>query len=68
MVRMMVAATAAGREDPATKADLAELKAEIKAEFAELRTEFAAAVNRIILNQILAGAVLLAAMVLLRLL
>lgn len=47
--------------DLATKTDLAVLKAELKA-------EFAAAVNRMMLNQILVGAVLLVAMVLLSLL
>ena len=61
MVEMVAAATAASREDLATKADLAVLKAELKA-------EFAAAADKIMLNQILAGAALLAAMVLLSLL
>ena len=58
MVETIAAADASGWKDLATKADLAELKAELKA-------EMAAAVDRMIRNQILVGAALLAAMVLL---
>ena len=68
MVKMVAAATAASREDLATKADFAEIKAEfaeLKTEFAELKTEFATAVNRIILGQIAAAGVLFAAIALL---
>lgn len=61
MVETIAAVGEAGRKDLATKADLAVLKAELKA-------ELAAAVDRIILNQILVGAALLAAVILLSLL
>ena len=57
VVRMVAAAVTAGREELATKADLAEFKA-----------EFAAAVNKMLLSQIAVGAALFAAMVLLILL
>ena len=71
MVETIVAASEAGRNDPATKADFVAVRAdfaELKADFADLRQAFAAAVDRIILNQILVGAALLAAMILLSLL
>ena len=61
VVRMVAAAVAAGREELATQADLAEFKAELKA-------AFAAAVNKMLLSQAAVGAALLAAMVLLILL
>ena len=61
MVETIAAVGEAGRKDLATKADLAAFKAELKA-------ELAAAVNRMMLNQILAGAALLVAMILLSLL
>ncbi len=58
VVKMVSAATVAGREDLTTKADFAELKAE----FAELKAEFAAAVNKMLLSQIAVVGILLAAM------
>ena len=58
MVKMVAGATAVSREDLATKADLAELKAELK-------TEFATAVNRMLLSQIAVAGALLAAIALL---
>ena len=51
VVRMVAAAVAAGREDLATKADLAEFKAEL-----------VAAVNKMLLSQIAVVGILLAAM------
>ena len=59
MVKMVAAATAAVREALATKADLAELKAELK-------MEIGAAINRMLLSQIAVVGVLLAAMVVLK--
>lgn len=64
LVRMVAAAVAAGREELATKADLAEFKTEFKA---ELKAAFAAAVNKMLLSQIAVVGILLAAMVLLSL-
>lgn len=55
----------------ATKSDFVALKADfaaVRADFADLRQAFAAAVDKMVRNQILAGAALLAAMVLLSLL
>lgn len=66
MVKMVSAVTAVSREDLATKGDLAELKAELKAEMAEIRVEFAAAINRMLLSQIAVVGVLLAAMAVLK--
>ena len=62
-------ATAANREDLATKADLATLEARIKAEFkalkAEFKAELSAMANRIITINLVALGVLLAALKLL---
>ena len=55
IVRTMIAVNDAGRTDLATKADIAELKAEL-----------AAAVNRMLLSQIAVAGVLLAAIALLK--
>ena len=55
IVRTMIAVSDAGRTDLATKADIAELKAEL-----------AAAVNRMLLSQIAVAGVLLAAIALLK--
>ena len=66
MVKMVSSATVVSREDLATKSDLAELKAELKAEMSEIRLEFAAAVNRMLLSQIAVVGVLLAAMAVLK--
>ena len=55
IVRTMIAVNDAGREDLATKADIAELKVEL-----------AAAVNRMLLSQIAVAGVLLAAIALLK--
>ena len=55
IVRTMIAVSDAGRKDLATKADIAELKAEL-----------AAAVNRMLLSQIAVAGVLLAAIALLK--
>lgn len=55
VVRMVAAAVAAGREDLTTKTDLAEFKAEFKA-------ELAVAVNKMLLSQIAVVGILLAAM------
>ena len=61
VVRMVAAAVAAGREDAAAKSDFTA----VKADFADLRQAFAAAVDKMARNQVLVGAALLAAMVLL---
>lgn len=58
MAETVAAANESGWKDLATKADLAELKAELKA-------EMAAAVDRMMRDQILVGAALFAAMVML---
>ena len=62
IVRTMIAVSDAGREDLATKADIAELKVE----FAALKAEFASAINKMLLSQIAVAGVLLAAMALLK--
>ena len=54
IVKMVAVAAVAGHEDLTTKAD-----------FAELKAEFAAAVNRMLLGQIAVAGALLAAMALL---
>ena len=71
MIETIAAANEAGRKDLATKSDFVALKADfaaVRADFADLRQAFAAAVDKMVRNQILAGAALLAAMVLLSLL
>ena len=68
VVRMVAAAVAAGRKDPVAKPDAAASRTDIANTGADLKKALAAAVDRMILNQILIGAALLAAMVLLSLL
>lgn len=62
VVRMVAAAVAAGREDAAAKSDFTA----VKADFADLRQAFAAAVDKMLLSQIAVVGVLLAAMAVLK--
>ena len=58
IVRTMIAVSDAGREDLATKADIAELKVD----FARLEAKFAAAINKMLLGQIAIAGLLFAAL------
>ena len=69
MVKTVVAATEAGREGLATKADLAELRVDfaklegrLEAKFAALETRFAAAINKMVLSQLAVAGLLFAAL------
>ena len=69
MIKASVAATGTGRQDLATKADLAEIRADfarlegrLDAKFAALETRFAAALNRMVLSQLAAAGLLFAAL------
>lgn len=64
MAETIAVANESGWKDSATKSDFVALKAD----FADLRRAFAAAVDKMVRNQILIGAALLAAMALLCLL
>ena len=69
VVKTVVAATEAGRGGLATRADLAEIRADfarlegrLEAKFAALETKFATAINRMVLSQIAVAGLLFAAL------
>ena len=69
MIKAIAAAAGTGRQDLATKADIAELRVDfaklegkLEAKFAALETRFAAALNRMVLSQIAVAGVLFAAL------
>ena len=65
MVKTIVVATEASREDLATKTDFARLEANfarLGAEFARLEAKFAAAINRMLLSQVAIAGLLFAAL------
>ena len=69
MIKAIAAAAGTGRQELATKADLAEIRADfarlegrLEAKFAALETRFAAALNRMVLSQIAVAGLLFAAL------
>ena len=62
LAESMREASAANREDLATKADIAALEAQIKAVEVQLRSEIASAVNRMTFTMLVALSVLFAAL------
>ena len=58
MVKAVVAVNEAGRQDLATKADIAELKVD----FAKLEAKLAAAINKMLLGQLAVAGLLFAAL------
>ena len=62
MVKTVVAASEAGRRDLATKTDLDQLGDRLEARFDALAAKFDAAVNRMLLNQLVVSGLLFAAL------
>ena len=58
MVKAIVAVNEAGRQDLATKADIAELKVD----FAKLEAKLASAINKMLLGQLAVAGLLFAAL------